>query len=428
MRLYGHLFRHVQRAGGIKVFNWGDIRLELGLQFGFGMMEHCRFLVRSWAGGTVVLSPRDMTPAQMAQLSADIVKAGGDVLVDPQLYLPKSNHQRLTSHDHWPNGGGLHSPTELPRVLNALVERNRECQAHQVILPGTLANRVDGAWISTNDLLLDAAARAGIGAEQNILTVALGNDAVRDNRQVELLIEAIDRWTASAIYLIVEPPAQSYLVGDLTWITNVLDIVASAKLAGKRVIVGYANQQMLVAACAGADAICTGTWMNVRSFTQGRFLSLEDDEIKQRSTWYYAPHLFSEYKIPTLDIAKKIGLLDHLRTPPSYGSDFGEALFTVPQPSLAGFTEQHAFRHYLQSMRVQAEEFSRPTFDQSLGSYRSALDQAEETLLALRQKSITGQQRDFMGAECIDANRAALQVLEQNHGPRLRRMWPRLGA
>ncbi|MEC3766890.1 hypothetical protein [Cupriavidus sp. SS-3] len=402
--------------------------MELSLQFGFGMMEHCRFLVRSWAGGTVVLSPRDMTTSQMSQLSADIIRSGGEVLVDPQLYLPKANHQRLTSHDHWPNGGGLHSPSELPRVLSALAERNNECGANKVILPGTLASRIDGTWISATELILDAAGRAGMNADQTILTVALGSDAVRDNRQVELLVEAIDRWNTSAIYLIVEPPSPSYLVGDPTWTTNVLDIVASTKLAGKGVIVGYANQQMLFAACAGADAICSGTWMNVRSFTQGRFLSVEDDEIKQRSTWYYAPHLFSEYKIPTLDIAKKIGLLELVRTQSRYGSEFAEPLFTVPQPSLAGFTEQHAFRHFLQSMRVQAEEYSQPSFDQSLATYRTALDQAEATLTQLRQKSITGQQRDFLGSECIDANRAALQVLEQNHGPRLRRAWSKFAG
>jgi ribosomal protein L37AE/L43A len=61
-----------------------------------------------------------------------------------------------------------------------------------------------------------------------------------------------------------------------------------------------------------------------------------------------------------------------------------------------------------------------------LAAYRQALDVAEATLKGLRQKSISGQQRDFYGAECFDSNRAALQVLEQNHGPRLRRQWKAL--
>ena len=36
--------------------------MELHLQFGFGMMEHCRHLLTEWGSGTVVLSPRDLTP------------------------------------------------------------------------------------------------------------------------------------------------------------------------------------------------------------------------------------------------------------------------------------------------------------------------------------------------------------------------------
>jgi hypothetical protein len=35
--------------------------MELYLQFGYGMMEHTRRLVDEWDGGTVILSPRDLT-------------------------------------------------------------------------------------------------------------------------------------------------------------------------------------------------------------------------------------------------------------------------------------------------------------------------------------------------------------------------------
>lgn len=423
MRLYAHLHRPMRRWNLGRLKNWGDFRVELNLQFGFGMMEHCRFLVRSWGGGTIVLSPRDMTESQMVQLSQDVAKNGGQVLIDPQLYLPKANHQRLTGHEHWPDGGSLHSATELSRVIAALVARNRECGATRIILPGVLASRVESNWLNGTALVLDAASRAGLAPEGSILTVALASDAVRDDRQVELLIEALDNWAVSGIYLVMEPPPGTYLVGDLTWATNVLDIIASARLAGKEVILGYSNQQMLMTACAGANAICSGTWMNVRSFTQARFLSIDDDEIKQRSTWYYAPHLFTEFKINMLDIAKRIGVLDILNTPAKYGSAFATQLFSVPQPSLAGFAEQQAFRHFLQCMKVQAADFSGPSFDATIGAYRQALDVAESALKDLRQKSINGQQRDFYAAECFDANRAALQVLEQNHGPRLRRKW-----
>ena len=43
--------------------------MDLHLQFGYGMMDHCRHLVKSWSGGTVILSPRDLERKQLVKLS-----------------------------------------------------------------------------------------------------------------------------------------------------------------------------------------------------------------------------------------------------------------------------------------------------------------------------------------------------------------------
>src|SRR5215217_5776435 len=83
---------------------WTRNRLmELYLQFGYGMMQHCRHLIADWGGGTVVLSPRDMSDRQLRTLSSEITDLpGGRVLLDPQFYLPHADHERLRSHDYWP--------------------------------------------------------------------------------------------------------------------------------------------------------------------------------------------------------------------------------------------------------------------------------------------------------------------------------------
>ncbi len=196
------------------------------------------------------------------------------------------------------------------------------------------------------------------------------------------------------------------------------------RLAGKQVIVGYCNHQMLLVASSAATAIGSGTWMNVRSFNEEKFILQDDDEIKQRSIWYYAPHLFSEYKIGYLDLAKKTGVLDNLRTDDVYGSNFADELFTAPQPQLAGFTEQQAFRHYLQCLHHQATNSVKQTFDETIDTYVRQLDKAEEALKVLHAKGIKGQKRDFL--ESIDANRGAASYLSSNRGAVLRRKWTNL--
>lgn len=404
-----------------------DLMMELFLQFGFGMMEHCRSLVKSWGNGTVVLSPRDLSQTQLESLSKDILKVGGKVLLDPQLYHPEvTNHERLIAHSFWPKFNKFPIGADLNDSLTNLIKINRSIGARQIILPGMIARKIDDDWLENQRLVIEETQRCDTDGMQPILTVALGYEAVKNDAQVEALLEAISSWEVNSIYLVCEHPNGDYLVPDPSWLANIADIVAGARMIGKEVIVGYSNHQMLLVACSAATAIVSGTWMNVRSFNHDKFISQDDDEIKQRSTWYYAPHLLSEYKISYLDLANKSGVLATLQTHSTYGSHYADELFSVPQPSLAGFTEQQAFRHYLQCLQYQASTAIKTTFDETIKYYIQQLEVAEKNLKTLHEKGIKGQKRDFL--ECIDANRGAVDYLTSTRGSLLRRNWGKLIA
>ena len=102
-----------------------------------------------------------------------------------------------------------------------------------------------------------------------------------------------------------------------------------------KVIIGYCNHQMLVAASANATAICSGTWMNVRSFPPDKFRTNYDEEIKQRATWYYAPSTLSEYKLPFLDIAHRLKLLRLLQPPKELANSYSAPLFQARNHQLS---------------------------------------------------------------------------------------------
>ena len=110
--------------------------MELYLQFGYGMMEHCRQLVQAWKGGTVVLSPRDLNDAQLERLSREVVAVpDGRVLVDPQFYLPNADHDRLVAHDYWPNdyaSDAFFDGTGLTELIRRLLELNRRLSTHLI--------------------------------------------------------------------------------------------------------------------------------------------------------------------------------------------------------------------------------------------------------------------------------------------------------
>lgn len=274
--------------------------MDLYLQFGYGMMEHCRTLVTRWNGGTVILSPRDLTDEQLGRLGASIRSLpGGQLWLDPQFYLPHADHERLCSHAYWPQNyqtGMFWQGQALTSLLNELSRLNDRLDTSEFVLPGILATVVNEDWFSTQEAVLEEA-NARNNGRPIVATIALSAEAVTREDQVALLLERAERWNASGYYVVCEHPNGQYLVDNANWLANVVDLAAGLKLNGANVVLGHCNHQMLIAALAKVKAIASGTWMNVRSFPPEKFQSQFEDEMKQRATWYYCPQALSEYKI-----------------------------------------------------------------------------------------------------------------------------------
>jgi hypothetical protein len=403
--------------------------MKLYLQFGYGMMDHSRCLIREWGKGTVILSPRDLEPQEPDRLqsTADAVRGvGGRVLVDPQFYLPHCDHERLRSHDYWPpdyESMSFWAGEGLRQLLRKLLALNERLPCQRLILPGLFANPVDEDWLTRQAAVFEEAPAVGIDMGNALATVALSNDATRNDDQVSRVLEAADCWPVAGIYLVIEHPSNEYLVQDESWLTNALDLAAGFRLKGKRVVLGYCNQQMLIAACASVNAVASGTWMNVRHFPPEKFNEQDEDDVRKRTRWYYCPQALSEFKIPTMDTARRQGVLDRIQTPLACGSNYANILFEGPQPSTVEFTEPTSFRHYLTCLRHQVRHARHDTFDATLKAHETLLDGAEELLDVLHAVAVNGGLRDFKCAEAFQANRAALCVLNSTRGPLLRRFW-----
>jgi hypothetical protein len=398
--------------------------MELYLQFGYGMMEHCRTLVRSWGGGSVILSPRDLTDDQLVRFGSDIRDLpGGDVILDPQFYLPHSDHEKLCNHAYWPTDYAttpFWQGQALSRLLDTLRELNDRVGCSRFVLPGLFASAIDDDWAETQRAILEEA-RARNDNASLISTVAISADAARDANQIADLIERAEAWKVPAYYVVCEHPKGQYLVDDPNWIANVLDLCAGLRLVGSEVILGYCTHQMLLAGAAGANAIASGTWMNVRSFPPEKFKATYEEEIRQRATWYYCPEALSEYKIPFLDIAHRLGLLQLMAPPPQLDGGYVTALFSGAQPSTVGFGEQAAFRHYLHALHEQVRLTNKESFDSAVADCEATLNTAETLLTRLRAANINGQLRDF--TEIVDVNRAGLGLFSALRGALLRRQW-----
>ncbi len=400
--------------------------MELYLQFGHGMKAMSSDLVARWGGGSVILSPRDLKPQQLVTTAKEIGSlAGGKVFIDPQFYLPNCDHEKLTSHEYWPNEystGTFWSGEHLSDLLGKLVALNEEAAASAIILPGVYAKDVDDRWLAQQQAIAVQALKLGSSLPL-YSTVALSAEATRSADQIHEIIEAAPGWGVAGIYLVCEHPRGEYLVPDPIYVANVLDLIAGLRLRGLAVVLGYCNHQWLISACSGVTAIASGTWMNVRMFPPEKFQPA-DDEPKNKSVWFYSPLALSEYKLPFLDVAKRAGLLESMRAPARYGSEMQDVLFAGADPSTVDFGERLAFHHYLHCMNIQVGAGKKASYDETLAHHRSTLDDARKLLERLRSKGVVGQKREF--GEAIDANESALQLLDEARGHQLRRKWTSL--
>ena len=396
--------------------------MELYLQFGWGMMEISRALCDACGGINTILSPRDLNDGQLFNLSSQLVDLGGEVLLDPQFYLPRADHHRLTAHAYWPNDydtAGFNGGRKR-EMMEPLLELNTRLGTAHFIVPGERAETVADYWLDSQWSLLKVAKE--ITNRPLIMTICLSGEAVRSNQQISLIMRQAEQMDVLGYYLVLEHPGSTYIVDDPQWLANTLDLAAGLRRLGAKVIVGYSNHQQLIMACAGVNAIASGTWMNVRCFFPDKFRSAYEEEVKRRTTWYYCPQAMSEYTLPLLDIGFRLGLQDTFRPDPS--THFAERLFAVTQPSASGWSEADAFRHYLMALHSQTQTSTYPTFDETIRNHRALLNRAQEVLSAFEENEILSQNRGFRDA--IYANRAALKVLERTHGPSLRRKWSNL--
>lgn len=401
--------------------------MEMFLQFGFGMMAHSKELVSAWGGGTVILSPRDLKREQLVKLSEEILALpGGRVLLDPQFYVPRSDHHRLTAHDFWPDTyqtSGFFGGAGMQTMLAGVLQLNRDMGAAAFVLPSLMASAIDDDWLATVRATADHAATMNVGMPV-YATVALSSEAVRNTAGIQDLIAEFETLKVDGAYVLLEHPDRDYIVQDPQWLTNALELSAGLRLLGKAVVVGYANHELLCLAASSVTAVASGTWMNVRAFSPDRFMAADEDDIKRKTVWYYDPNSLCEYKTAFLDAAQQRGLLAAMAPPPTFGSTYVGQLFSGIQPSSVGFGEPDAFRHYLQCLWHQARSMRGPTFDGTLSNIRQMLDAAEQQARQLKAAGVFPQTRDF--ADAFDPVRSALISLEATRGPTLRRAWASL--
>lgn len=383
--------------------------MDLYLQLGHGMMAHSKELMGKWNTATSILSPKNNTLEQMIKLSSEIKTMGNSVLIDPQFYIPRTSQDNLHSHSFWPqnfNTGTFFSGPNLKEMLNIFKnEYVDSCNASAFIIPTLYLSDINPDWDTITNLIVNETEKLTFNIPK-YLTVCVGEDILLNEEKTHQLIENLEDYPVDGFYIIPVHPKNEYLIDNATWMINLLDLIASLKIINKKVIIGYCSHQMLILALAKVDAICSGTWIKTRVFPLDDFNEKDDDNTGGRkSTWYYCPQSLSEYQIPFLDVANRVGILKEMKPANSLGSNYSNILFSGAQPTTVNFSEREAFRHYLQCLHSQCLSTTHNSYEDTKVYLKMLIDTALDLASFFRESGVRAKHRDFgnVGDSCLGA-------------------------
>lgn len=395
--------------------------MELYLQLGHGMQALSQELIKLWGRGSVIISPVNIQQDKLVSFSNKIHSCGGHVLFDPQMFYPKEGHVKLQAYDYWPpNGVSITSQNGYETINRELLRINNAINSSHIILPGIemQENQFNYGLTCMNQ----SASYFSQKTDKPLLaTLCLYPETIRNPIAIEGLVEQLKIIPVEGYYIIPHPSNNEYIVSDPSWVIGALKLFTCLKLAKKRVIVGYSNHQGLLYALANVDGIASGTYMNTRSFVPAKFKSPKDDDIKHKSTWYYFPTAFSEYKATLLDVAMQRGYLDSFLPQGEFQNPYSEMLFKGAVPSTTNYNETNSFKHYLHCLKVQCDMLSLKSYQETYDTYEFMLNTAENHIREFKKRGMSGQNRDF--APAVEANRIAMCANDEDYGFKLRFDW-----
>ena len=393
--------------------------MDLYLQLGHGMMGYCKELITKWGEGTVILSPRDLTEEQTKKFSNELLKLNGKTLFDPQYYNPRADHHKLTEWTHWFDDfdTSLLSDNEfLESKFQEIKHINDYCHTSAYIIPSRICEEPDKRWKQEQESSIKRAIDV-FSDKEKYLTIALSFNVLTDEKSIEKIIDMSSNWDIDGYYVV---PGGDYLEEDSYWLINLAQLVAGLKLQDKKVIVGYSNHQMLSLACANVDAIASGTFLNIRSFSAGKFDNPDSDAVSRRSVWYYCPQTLSEYGKRALDRAFDYDVLDDLK-PFGKTNKYVKVLFSGAKPSTVEFGDSFAFKHYLFTLKEQCLLAKRDTFEKTIDYHQKLSDNASDLIRKLEKNGVRDPKRSF--SNIVEVYQDTLFKLKKERGALLKRKW-----
>lgn len=233
------------------------------------------------AFGGMILSPVNADPdkaaAQIAAVRADDTRPAFDVVLDPQLYVPNTERGCLREWDYFPadaDTADLSSDAWWGGMTGLIAGTAGALRADAVcspaVVPRAFTDEYFAQAVRVGNMLATTMQGTGIRPVQ---TAIVGLADLSTPKRALAIASTLSATNCAQLYLVfvgtTEPRRELAHVEELKGAMRLIH--ALEREAELPVIAGYSSSDALLWKAAGASAVATGKFFNLRRFTSSRF-------------------------------------------------------------------------------------------------------------------------------------------------------------
>lgn len=313
-------------------------------QVGWGKSDYVESGIHDGSVAGAVLSPRDDEPSSLSAYASSlqtILKGGGLVLFDPQFYattIASAKDGKLPSYPYYVPSltRASFGPANVQTYAESVLDFQSGLALDRWISPTVLFSGFRDPW-SQAALSL---AQASIDTHKTLrekkpllVSLVLDEQALRDRHSLDEYLDTISTFDAKGFYVIVRRNDPNYpaayeedVIVNLMYMTYVL-----ADRNSFEVVHGYTDLPGILLSPAGATAVGTGWYSNLRQFSMRRFLPASGG--RQPKTRYTSKALLNSVFInPELEQIRASGGLSSVLSGTIYDSILSPKPLGAPWP------------------------------------------------------------------------------------------------
>lgn len=352
-----------------------------GGKLGPDMME------REFADGAI-LSPADFDKDRNMELAREFHDANGDVLFDPQFYIPRADRENLESYDYFGEHGGDDFDTadvggDLTDLSERLIELQDWLEVDAYLSPArtldTFSTTKIDEWLDYTEAFIRAVDDIGRGIPV-LASLPLEGKPLNDKDQRDTLLNRITGVDPEGFYVSVEfDQSNRYPLSGASNVYSYLDLLNTLRKNRFEVLVGHTHHVAHLFMGIGINAFASGHYNNLRAFDQRRWDPDNNQGGGRLITKYYTDKLLNELRLdPDLDLMyQKSGFdMDEIRM----SSPYDTPLFNSSDPpSTVGWNfRRGAWDHYLWSCYQISRRYRGKSLTERYEAAMSKIVEAED--------------------------------------------------